>query len=70
MNSLVRKIFELYIQNNGVRKIKHCLEDSGIKTVTGKAEWRTYTINQMLTNGCGKITLNQQSLDTSGAALI
>lgn len=50
MNSLVRKIFELYIQNNGVRKIKHCLEDNGIKTATGKAEWRTYTINQMLTN--------------------
>lgn len=47
---VVRKIFELYIQGNGVRKIKKYLESHGIKTVTGKAEWSTSTIDRMLSN--------------------
>ena len=34
---IVRTIFELYIQGNGVRKIKKHLESHGIKTVTGKS---------------------------------
>lgn len=67
---IVRKIFELYIQGNGVRRIKRYLEECGIKTVTGKSEWSTSTIDRMLSNGCGKITLNQRSLDASGVALI
>ena len=67
---IVRKIFGLYIQGNGVRKIRQYLEEHGIKTVTGKSEWSTSTIDRMLSNGCGKIPLNQQSLDTSGVALI
>ena len=33
---IVRKIFDLYVQGNGVRKIKRYLEEHGIKTVTGK----------------------------------
>ena len=33
---IVKKIFELYISGNGVRKIKRYLEERGIKTVTGK----------------------------------
>ena len=33
---IVQKIFELYVQGNGVRKIKRYLEEHGIKTVTGK----------------------------------
>ena len=45
---IVRKIFELYIQGNGVRKIKRHLEEYVIKTVTGKAEWSTSTIDRML----------------------
>lgn len=47
---IVRKIFELYIQGNGVRKIKRYLEEHGIETVTGKAEWSTSTIDRMLSN--------------------
>ena len=47
---IVRKIFDLYIQGNGVRKIKRYLEEHGIKTVTGKAEWSTSTIDRMLSN--------------------
>ena len=47
---IVRKIFELYIQGNGVRRIKRYLEECGIKTVTGKAEWSTSTIDRMLSN--------------------
>lgn len=47
---IVRKIFDLYIQGNGVRKIKRYLEGHGIKTVTGKSEWSTSTIDRMLSN--------------------
>lgn len=43
---VVRKIFELYIRGNGVRRIKRYLEENGIKTVTGKAEWSTSTIDR------------------------
>lgn len=47
---IVRKIFDLYIHGNGVRKIKRYLEEHGIKTVTGKTEWSTSTIDRMLSN--------------------
>ena len=47
---IVRLIFNLYVQGNGVRKIKKYLESHGIKTVTGKAEWSTSTIDRMLSN--------------------
>ena len=47
---IVRKIFELYVQGNGVRKIKKYLESHGIKTVTGKTDWSTSTIDRMLSN--------------------
>lgn len=47
---IVRKIFELYLQGNGVRKIKRYLEEHGIKTVTGKKEWSTSTIDRILSN--------------------
>lgn len=33
---IVRKIYDLYLQGNGVRKIKKYLEENNIKTVTGK----------------------------------
>jgi len=48
--AVVRKIFELYLQGNGCRKIKRWLEENGIKTVTGKTEWSTSTIDRMLGN--------------------
>ena len=47
---IVRKIFELYIQGNGVCKVKRYLEEHGTKTVTGKSEWSTSTIDRMLSN--------------------
>lgn len=47
---IVRLIFNLYVQGNGVRKIKRYLEEHGIKTVTGKSEWSTSTIDRMLSN--------------------
>jgi len=47
---IVRKIFALYLQGNGVRKIKRYLEDHGIKTVTGKTQWSTSTIDRILSN--------------------
>ena len=47
---VVRKIFDLYIQGNGVRKIKRYLEEHGIKIVTGKSEWSISTIDRMLSN--------------------
>ena len=47
---IVRKIFDLYLQGKGVRKIKRYLEEHGIKTVTGKTEWSTSTIDRMLSN--------------------
>ena len=47
---IVRMIFDFYVQGNGVRKIKKYLESHGIKTVTGKSEWSTSTIDRMLSN--------------------
>ncbi len=47
---IVKMIFDLYVQGNGVRKIKKYLESHGIKTVTGKSEWSTSTIDRMLSN--------------------
>ncbi len=47
---IVQRIFDLYLQGYGVRKIKRYLEEHGIKTVTGKAEWSTSTIDRMLSN--------------------
>ncbi len=47
---IVRKIFELYLNGWGVRKIKKYLEENGIKTVTGKNVWSTSTIDRILSN--------------------
>ena len=47
---IVKKIFELYLNGLGVRKIKKYLEENKIKTVTGKYEWSTSTIDRILDN--------------------
>ncbi len=47
---IVKKIFNLYLQGNGARKIKRYLEENGIKTVNGKSEWSAGTIDRMLSN--------------------
>ena len=48
--AIVRKIFELYLNGWGVRKIKKYLEENEIKTVTGKDVWSTSTIDRILSN--------------------
>ena len=65
---IVRKIFDLYLQDNGCRKIKRWLEEHSIKTVTGKSEWSTSTIDRMLSSEkyVGDVLL--QKTFTAGAA--
>lgn len=47
---VVRKIFDLYLQGLSLGEIKSYLESQGIRTVTGKENWDTKTIQRMLTN--------------------
>lgn len=47
---VVRKIFELYLQGLTLGQIKMYLESMDIKTVTGKEQWDTTTIQKMLKN--------------------
>lgn len=47
---VVRKIFELYLQGLTLGQIKMYLESMDIKTVTGKDQWDTTTIQKMLKN--------------------
>ena len=65
---IVRQIFELYLQGNGCRKIKRWLEEHGIKTVTGKSEWSTSTIDRMLSSEKYVGDMLLQKTFTAGAA--
>ena len=65
---IVRKIFDLYLQGNGCRKIKRWLEEHGIKTVTRKSEWSTSTIDRMLSSEKYVGDLLLQKTFTAGAA--
>ncbi|GAU79906.1 hypothetical protein F3D3_4571 [Fusibacter sp. 3D3] len=47
---VVRKIFGLYLQGLTLGQIKMYLESMDIKTVTGKDQWDTTTIQKMLKN--------------------
>lgn len=47
---IVQLIYNLFLQGYGCRKIKKYLEDHGIKTVTGKEQWSTSTIDRILSN--------------------
>ena len=47
---IVRLIFRLYLEGQSITQIKKYLEENGIKTVTGKNQWSTTTINRMLSN--------------------
>lgn len=47
---VVKKIFELYLQGLTLGQIKTYLESMDIKTVTGKDQWDTTTIQKMLKN--------------------
>ena len=48
---IVRLIFELYLKGYTFSQIKKHLEESGVKTVTGKTVWSANVIQQMLKNG-------------------
>ena len=63
-------IFERYLAGDSLGKIATGLEHQGILSPTGRPRWNREAIDKLLSNGCGKITLSQQSLDTSGVALI
>lgn len=47
---IVKLIYNLYLNGYGCRKIKKHLENKSIKTVTGKVEWSTSTIDRILSN--------------------
>ena len=51
---IVRKIFDRYIQGNGIGKIKRYLEEYEIKTITGESEWSTSTIDRTLSHAIFK----------------
>ena len=68
--AVVRWIFDRYLNGDSLGKLATGLEEQGIPSPTGKPKWNREALNKLLSNGCGKITLNQQSLDTSGVALI
>ena len=63
-------IFDRYLNGDSLGKLATGLEEQGIPSPTGKPKWNREALNKLLSNGCGKITLNQQSPDTSGVALI
>lgn len=47
---IVRLIYDLFLHGYGCRKIKKYLEDYDIRTVTGKKQWSTSTIDRILSN--------------------
>ena len=47
---VVRLIYSLYLEGRGYRQIKKHLEEKKIRTVSGKAEWSTSTIDRILSN--------------------
>ena len=63
-------IFEQYLAGDSLGEIAAGLERQGIPSPTGRPKWNREAIDKLLSNGCGKITLNQQSLDTSGVTLV
>lgn len=46
----VKRIFELYLAGNGVRKIQDIMEQEGRKTATGLTRWQSGNINRVLRN--------------------
>ena len=58
----VRRIFELYLDGNGVRKIQDIMEQEGRKTASGLTRWQAGNINRVLGNSfyCGRIEYRKQ----------
>ncbi|MBO6208610.1 MAG: recombinase family protein [Lachnospiraceae bacterium] len=58
----VKRIFELYLAGNGVRRIQDIMEQEGRKTATGLTRWQSGNINRVLGNSfyCGRIEYRKQ----------
>ena len=58
----VKRIFELYISGNGIRRIQDILEQEGRKTAMGLTRWHAGCINRVLENSfyCGRIEYRKQ----------
>ena len=58
----VKKIFELYLNGNGLRAIQYEIERLGYKTATGKTAWHLANIERVLQNPfyCGVIVYRRQ----------
>ena len=58
----VKRIFELYLGGNGVRKIQDLLEAEGRISSTGLTRWHASNINRILHNSfyCGRIEYRKQ----------
>ena len=58
----VRRIFDLYLDGNGVRKIQFIIEKEGHLTATGLTKWQPANISRILRNPfyCGTIVYRKQ----------
>ena len=58
----VKRIFELYLSGNGVRKIQDIMEQEGRKTAMGLSKWQAGNVNRILRNPfyCGRIVYRKQ----------
>ena len=68
--TIVRWIFDRYLNGDSLGKIAAELENQGIPSPTGRPRWNREALNKLLSNGCVIIALNQQTLGTQGVALI
>ena len=58
----VKRIFELYLQGNGIRKIQDIMEQEGHLTSTGLTRWQAGNVCRVLKNSfyCGQIEYRKQ----------
>lgn len=58
----VKRIFQLYLEGNGVRKIQNTMELEHFKTATGQTKWQSGCIHKTLKNPfyCGRIEYRKQ----------
>lgn len=58
----VRRIFQLYLEGEGLRRIQFILEEEGYKTATGNTRWAVSVIKKVLVNQfyCGTIVYRKQ----------
>ena len=58
----VKRIFELYLQGNGIRKIQDIMEQEHRLTASGLTKWQAGNINRVLKNPfyCGRIEYRKQ----------